>query len=48
MFLSEVKARHDRMVEFARRTMSDERGTKGAGRDGERLTTHGPQITATQ
>ena len=41
IFLSDVKARHDRMVEFARRTSS-------AGRDRERLTAHGPQLTATQ
>ena len=31
IFLSAVKARRDRMVEFARRTMSDERGTMSAG-----------------
>jgi hypothetical protein len=31
MFLSDAKARHDKMVGFTRRTMSDERGTMSSG-----------------
>jgi hypothetical protein len=34
----DVKARHDKMVEFMQRAMSDIRGTMSAGRKGERLT----------
>ncbi|MCX6843035.1 MAG: hypothetical protein NTX53_12220 [candidate division WOR-3 bacterium] len=33
---SDVKARHDKMVEFTRRVMSDERGTMNAECDGLR------------
>ena len=35
------RAGHDRMVEFTRRVMSDERGTMSAEGDGGRLTTDG-------
>jgi predicted nucleic acid-binding Zn-ribbon protein len=32
-FLRDVRTRHDKMVEFTRRVMSDERGTMSTGRD---------------
>ena len=34
MFLADVKAQHDKMVEFRRRVMRDKRGTRSAGCSG--------------
>ena len=47
VFLSNVKARRDKMVELTRRVMSDNRGTMSAecDADGLQLTAYGPPIT---
>jgi hypothetical protein len=39
---SEIRARHNKMVGFTRRVMSDKRGTMSAECDGLRLTAYGP------